>query len=233
MAAPKALDLWIVETNQVYHQVPFTTVVDWIQQGRLLEEDQVSPAGAKKWVVIGKTKLSAYLPRADEQRVEDQAEALEPVEVDFQWKKPVDEDDDIDMIPLIDISLVLLIFFMMTASVVTSANRIDVPATKHGSFFSGPGTIWIGIDRIENAPPRYSLGQGEKGAEPEDLNLSEAELLAKLEKLLKAQSEPVELRIAADKRLPGEVVMRMTTHLEKYRRAGLVRNIRGEVNEIK
>ena len=137
------------------------------------------------------------------------------------------------MIPLIDISLVLLIFFMMTASVVMSSNRIDVPGTKHGSFFSGPGTVWIGIDRVADGAPRYSLGQGEKPAEPEDLNLSEADLLARLDKLLNQQTEAVEVRVAADKRLPGEIVMRMTTHLEKYRRAGKVRTIRGEVNEIK
>ena len=40
------------------------------------------------------------------------------VEFDDGWGRPHgDEDDDVDMIPLIDISLVLLIYFMMTSAI--------------------------------------------------------------------------------------------------------------------
>ena len=30
------LDVWIVESNTVYQEVPFEVVADWLQQGRLL-----------------------------------------------------------------------------------------------------------------------------------------------------------------------------------------------------
>ena len=47
MTAPKRfLDVWIIESNTVYREVPFTVVADWIQQGRLLEDDMLRP-GAK------------------------------------------------------------------------------------------------------------------------------------------------------------------------------------------
>jgi hypothetical protein len=37
------LDIWVVDTNTVYREVPFTVVTDWIQQGRLLVEDKGRP----------------------------------------------------------------------------------------------------------------------------------------------------------------------------------------------
>jgi len=150
----RSVDVWIVEGNLVYKEVPFTVVVDWVQQGRLLEDDQVRTAGTENWLRLGKVPtLAAYLPRAEPMRADDQAEALEPVEVDFTWrKKPSDEDDDVDMIPLIDISLVLLIFFMMTTTVVIASSNILVPDTEHGSMLSAPGMLWIGIDKEKDTP---------------------------------------------------------------------------------
>jgi hypothetical protein len=32
---PQVFDVWVVETNTVYKQVPYTVVTDWAQQGRL------------------------------------------------------------------------------------------------------------------------------------------------------------------------------------------------------
>ena len=113
------LDVWVLETNTVYREVPFTIVTDWIQQGRLVPDDKLRPSGTAEWFPLGgMPAFAAYLPRTEPYRVEDQAEALEPVHVDFSWARPKEDDDeDVDMIPLIDISLVLLIFFMMTASI--------------------------------------------------------------------------------------------------------------------
>src|SRR4051812_8473605 len=110
MAAAKQrlLDVWILETNTVYREVPFVVVTDWLQQGRLLREDCVRLAGSKKWHAIQAVPaLGPYLPRVEAQRAEDKAEALEPVELGFEAHRgPGEEDDeDVDMIPLIDISL--------------------------------------------------------------------------------------------------------------------------------
>src|SRR5438270_3197707 len=126
------LDVWIVDSNTVYREVPFTVVADWVQQGRLLEDDKLCPSGTKQWARVGDSpEFSPYLPKAEPFRVGDQAEALEPVHLDFAWKKPHGgEEADPDMIPLIDISLILVIFFMMTASGVGIAGMIATPATE-------------------------------------------------------------------------------------------------------
>ena len=47
------LDVWIVETNTVYKEVPFTVVTDWVQQGRLLANDMLKPSGTKDWQRLG------------------------------------------------------------------------------------------------------------------------------------------------------------------------------------
>src|SRR6516165_7132485 len=156
------LDVWIVDSNTVYREVPFTVVADWVQQGRLLEDDKLCPSGTKKWERVGDSaEFKPYLPRSEPFRAEDQAEALEGVHLDFAWKKPhADEDDDVDMIPLIDISLVLLIFFMMTASGVGIAGMVATPPTEFGQETAVADTVMIGVNLDNNDEPVYSLAVG-------------------------------------------------------------------------
>src|SRR4051794_22389013 len=123
MAAKRRfLDVWLVENNTVYREVPFAVVADWVQQSRLLPEDMLRPSGTAEWFKVGASPdFAPYVPRAQPHQVEDKAEALDPVHLDFGWKRrPEDEDDDVDMIPLIDVSLVLLIFFIMTTAAATA-----------------------------------------------------------------------------------------------------------------
>ena len=42
-------DVWILETNTVYQEVPYEVVADWLQQGRLLGDDMQKPSGTKDW----------------------------------------------------------------------------------------------------------------------------------------------------------------------------------------
>src|SRR4051794_16651008 len=109
--APQFLDVWIIESNTVYREVPFTVVCDWVQQGRLLEVDNVRRSGTADWKRIGDINaFAAFLPKLEPTRADDQAEALDRVEFEFDWKQKhaEHEDDEVDMIPLIDVSLVLL-----------------------------------------------------------------------------------------------------------------------------
>lgn len=239
-AKKRFIDVWIVESNTVYREVPFEVAVDWIQQGRLVDDDQLRWAGTADWFRLGSTPaFAAYLPRAEPMRAEDKAEALEPVEVDFRWKRPGDEeDDDVDMIPLIDVSLVLLIFFMMTATGAMAAALIPTPATAFGTLMStDPLMIWIGIERDKDGNAIYSLGRGDRDpASPEDQGLQTQEaLLTRLDLLLpevKAEAEQqnkpgVEVNVRADKDLASGVVRRLTLELEKRRRAGVMRKYTG------
>src|ERR1700730_8272616 len=134
------LDVWIIESNTVYREVPFTVVTDWVQQSRLLPDDKVRPSGTPQGFKIGgMPAFVAYLPKVEPFRAEDQAEALEPVQLDFGWKRRrPDEEEDVDMIPLIDVSLVLLIFFMRTASGVGASVLFPPPAADSGEVVDRP-----------------------------------------------------------------------------------------------
>src|SRR5262249_29901683 len=126
-------DVWILETNTVYREVPYTVVTDWAQQGRLLPDDNVRPAGTKDWVLLRtRSSFAAFLPQADHLQAQDTAAAWEASHGDIVvHHRPGAHDEDVDMIPLIDISLVLLIFFMMSAAVGGAASIFDPPRATH------------------------------------------------------------------------------------------------------
>jgi biopolymer transport protein ExbD len=224
MVDKRHLDVWIIQTNVVYRAVPYSVVTDWLQQGRLLGEDQLRYSGTEKWIKISTVpSLSAFLPRTEPGRVNDQAEALEPVAVDFQWSPAKGEaDDDVDMIPLIDVSLVLLIFFMMT-TVTAIASSIQVPQAIYHALSVEPEMLWVGIDSDE----RYSLGQGEAGkGEP---YATRAELVSAIETKLKSTG-PVKVRIRAHRYLPYDTVRDVIAELGRFRPNGIV-SVFAEVSE--
>jgi biopolymer transport protein ExbD len=211
----RLLDIWIVETNTAYRGVPFETVANWLQQGRLLGEDRVRPAGTQDWFRIDKVRaLATYLPRAESQRVEDQAEALEPLEPELSWRRPADDDeDDPDMIPLIDITLVLLIFFMMTAAVQSGMfGPIDTPSAQHQLTSIKEGTFVVGIDKDAKGSVRYALGKDEKELEPAGPEISH--VVARLKKELDSIRGEVRVSLRADQQLPIEVVKGATLELQ-------------------
>jgi biopolymer transport protein ExbD len=211
------LDVWIVESNTVYKQVPYTVVLDWVQQGRLLEEDRIKPSGTADWQKLGEVgDVAAFLPQPDPMTAEDEAEALEPVALDFQYKKPHgDEDDDVDMIPLIDVSLVLLIFFMLTASTVGSGLFVDTPPTDYGLVADDADAWRIDIDK-QGEKVSYSLGRGDKSAEKEDSGLtSEQEVLDRLKGRLARETGRQDLVINAHKALAARYARHLLVALRE------------------
>ena len=226
-------DVWIVETSTGYRKVPYSVVTDWLQEGRLLAEDKVCVSGTNKFVLLGSLPaFAAYLPKAQPHQVQDKAEALEPVEAGFAWKRRKgDEEEDVDMIPLIDISLVLLIFFMMTASAVTTgASSIETPEAQYQGRVVGANMLWIGIDRDADGQPTYSLGKGEKS--PGDKFTSREQLLQAFASQLQNEPEETVVRVRAHRHLPYEVVRGMVSELEKFKKPrGKLTDIFAEVNE--
>jgi biopolymer transport protein ExbD len=228
----RTFDVWIVETNTVYRSVPFAVITDWVQQGRLLAEDKLRAPTGQKWVRVSEiTAFAAYLPKAEPHRADDRAEALEPVQMEFAWKRRSTgaEDDDVDMIPLIDVSLVLLVFFMMTATVSSAAATIAVPEAAFKLIGFNPEMWWIGIDRGADGEPRYSLGRGDRGqAEPFQ---SREALLAGLSDQLQKQGGPVDVRIRAHRNLPYKYVRDMTVELYRFRAKKQIARVLTEVSE--
>src|SRR6202044_3087611 len=137
-------------------------------------DDMLKPTGAPNWVKVGTLPLfQAYLPLPEEQKVGDAAEALEPIELDFNWKRRhPDEDDDVDMIPLIDISLVLLIFFMMTTTV-AAISRIAVPdVVNAAAIATDPKIIRVEID-LKSGAPLYAIALADQAPAEEDDKLGD------------------------------------------------------------
>lgn len=230
----RSFDVWILETNTVYQSVPFTVVTDWIQQGRLLAEDKLRAPGGQKWVPIGEIKaFAAYLPKAEPFRAEDRAEALAPVQADIPVRHGgpgTSEEEDVDMIPLIDVSLVLLVFFMMTTTVSSAAGLIALPEAANKFLqTSKPETMWVGIDRGPDGQPTYSLGESDKGeGTPFD---TQAALVARLTEMLKAKGAPTEVRVRANRELSYKYVRDMALELGKLRQQRLVSSVMTEVTE--
>jgi biopolymer transport protein ExbD len=236
MSKKHTYDVWIVHGDMVYKGVPFQVVADWLQQGRLLPEDRVRPTGGEKWQKLAVAEaFQAFVPHSDPLLPGDTAEALEPIEMDFGWKKKEDDDEDVDMIPLIDISLVLLIFFMMTTAVSAIASRVDVPGAYNPvKLENDPNSIWIGIDFNPDGPPFYSIGSGNKGPAAEDRKLTQGEALNRLDSLLRDRTESAEVRVAAHKMVPYDVVRDLSTELEKKKQAGKgIAGIQAEVGDKK
>ena len=156
------LDVWIVEGNTVYKEVPFDVVADWVQQGRLLEDDMARPSGTSEWARLGDmADFAVYVPKPAEPEaaVESKVEPMEPVETGFSWKRRRDEEDsEVDMIPLIDVSLVLLIFFMLTTKDVGGGGpQIPTPPAVYGSLVNAPDAVWVGINFKGKGDPRTRL----------------------------------------------------------------------------
>jgi biopolymer transport protein ExbD len=242
----RLLDVWIVEINTVYRQVPFAVVTDWLQEGRLLPEDKVRSAGTDAWHSIGKVPVFApYLPRVEPFRAEDRAEALEPVEVGLTWKNPAEaEDEDVDMIPLIDISLVLLIFFMMTAAIGAGIfSPIQTPPAKHQLAAISTDMFWIGIDvknnkngAVDKGPdgkpyPWYSLGKENQATDGPDRDL--AVIMNAFEKKLEPAAGEVRIRIRADRTIPVRIVKDVTMDLQGLEaRLNASRKKQGRINLV-
>jgi biopolymer transport protein ExbD len=240
MSTPKKFyfDVWLSQGKTVYRDVPYEVVTDWLQQGRLLGEDRIRPAKTEEWFMIDKVPaFSGFVPHADPLRTDAQAEALEPVETGFSWSHKAEEEEaDPDMIPLIDVSLVLLIFFMMTSTVAAVISAIAVPAADPRVVELDPNVqmVWIGINYIsESEPCQYQITwQTESGDHGSIRGLSKDDCLKRVDEILAKEKVP-EIRVAAHKSLAFGLIKEMGAALEKYRESGKVTVIHTELGEKK
>ena len=226
-------DLWFVQANTVTKEVPFHVVTDWIQQGRATPIDKVKPSGTADWYDLGAVvAFQPYFPEPDTRHPQDAAEAMAPVETEFDYKKPEEDlDEDVDMIPLIDISLVLLIFFMMTMTA-AAISRIMVPEAENAfSIEANPSVLRVDID-LRDGQYFYSLGLGTLAPAPEDDNLtSDVELKARLDERLRVITVPPKARVAAHGDIPTGVVEEILNALEARRANEQISDVTVEINE--
>jgi biopolymer transport protein ExbD len=219
------IDVWLVEPNTVYREVPFNVVTDWVEQSRLLPDDMIRPSGTAQWFRVGDSpEFSPYLPKGDAVRLEDEATALEPVDMGFNWKRPgEDEDQDCDMIPLIDVSLVLLIFFMLTSSTVLAA-LINTPKTVTGLVADKDRMYYVNVtlsDKVDEITrekirtPRFSISVGENEAKPVNRELvTRKEAIERLQAVI-GDNKGVEVTIRADRNIKSGEIRKLTMDLTR------------------
>ena len=113
---------------------------------------------------------------------------------------------DINMTPLIDVMLVLLVIFIITAPLMTSSLKLDLPRTDAATPTSTPAFITLAID-----------GDGSLffGDEP----LSRDALAARVSAAAKANPQ-LEVQLRADQKVPYGQVAEMLALIQK---AGLNR----------
>lgn len=244
---PKAFDVWFVAAEQVYKAVPYNVVADWAQQGRLAPTDMVRSAGTQEaWVKVSAHELLCdYLPRATVARTvpraapsekvvaaemvtDDRADPMgEPVELPEPEPTPApsrfEEDDEVDMIPLIDISMVLLVFFIMIQAAGALA-PVDVPEMRYaGTLTADPDAITITIEKLNTESVIYAVRVGNAPPEPtRDLLPTPEAAIKALNEALVGVTRPPEVRIACRKDLPRERVYELRRELEPLRKRGVI-----------
>ena len=122
---------------------------------------------------------------------------------------------DINMVPFIDVMLVLLIIFMVTAPLMTPS-MIDVPSV--GKAATAPEMVLtIEIEKDGQMRLRQKTG-GKTGVDQtHNVTLDNVGLQAKL---IQGESDQVPVIISADKTLPYEKVMQV---MDKLQRANVKR----------
>ena len=233
--APESFDVWFVKADTVYRGVPYGVVTDWAHQGRVAAADKVRPAGSQTaWASVADHPLFAdFLFRGNPVESGDLSEQLHSVDMDTEFKMKHDEShDDPDMIPLIDISLVLLIFFMMTTAV-AALSPVDVPEMKHGSKLEAdPGAFTIVIDKRATGEVFFALRLGKKPPANEDNNLATPEdLIRRLDARLGETQTAPEVRIACNQELERGWVRDIARELDKRKQKGLIAFYGAEVIE--
>ena len=233
MASPKAFDVWLTAANSVYKNVPYQVVADWAQHGRLGAADQLRPAGTQyAWKRLDAVPLfRAYLPLAGP--VDAAGVPLPEADDDPPRRKAKEADDDeVDMIPLIDISMVLLVFFVLIRTT-GALSPIDVPDMKWaGELSKDPTAVTLSIDKKDADRVGYSVRVGESppAVGADDLPNPEA-ALAKLDEVLATLTRPPDVRVACNKALPTERMDEITLELKRRMDKRQINSFEAEVNE--
>lgn len=79
------------------------------------------------------------------------------------FRRPKREEVDLDITPMIDVTFLLLIFFLVSATVET-AKAVDLPPAKFGKGVGVQGSLVITVaDRGLTVPPAVYLADGKVG----------------------------------------------------------------------
>ncbi|MCS7020756.1 MAG: biopolymer transporter ExbD [Gemmataceae bacterium] len=134
-----------------------------------------------------------------------------------------DDDEEVDMVPLIDISMVLLVFFIMIRAAGALA-PVDVPEMRYaGNLTADPDAITIVIDKLNDEQVYYAVRQGTSAPQSHHNLLPTPEAAVRaLDEVLTRASRPPEVRIACHKDLPYERILELQPELEDRRKKNII-----------
>ena len=110
----------------------------------------------------------------------------------FEKGEEIEANAEINMVPFIDVMLVLLIIFMITMPMMTNAVKVDLPKASSQPLASTTKPVDLAV-----------LGSGEILVNGETVNI------AGLEVHLQQFSADTEVHLRADRKTPYEVVARV------------------------
>ena len=148
---------------------------------------------------------------ANEVLEEDEAEE------DFALPRAKREDDEMDITPMIDITFLLLIFFLVASKMDTPA-PVALPPAKNGSAVGTKDSVVVTITKGENDSAAIYKGEGGdegrllKAADPVE---QEAEIVAYLESELANNIDKTAVLIKAEKEVKHRDVGRVAKAVGK------------------
>ncbi len=113
---------------------------------------------------------------------------------------------EINMVPLIDVMLVLLIIFMVTAPLLTHAVKVDLPKASSTASQPRPDAIELSIDRD---------GQAFWNGQAVDAHALETRL-GETASTARSTGTPPELRLRADRQTPYEKVAQVMSAASRH-----------------
>ena len=218
------LDVWIVEANTVYREVPFDVVADWVQQGRLLEDDMLRPSGTADWRRLGDfMRLRRLRAQAGRRAGAARApvEPVEPVETGLHLAQAVGagrQRSRYDPADRRQPRAADLLHADNEGRERRPAPSPDAARRKRHRRQHASDSAWVGIDLEGDGPnrtPIYSCGAGGSGAKDADSNLhSQAELLVPPANPA-GRTKDIDLTINANPDVNTGDVRRLTIELSK------------------
>lgn len=107
-------------------------------------------------------------------QAESQAETefidVDPVDVVIPDRPAMD--DEMDITPMIDLTFLLLIFFILTSKM-TAEQVPDIPRAKHGSSVTTKACVTIHVQRGNSEAPKVTRGDGTAFSEDPELQAAE------------------------------------------------------------